>query len=70
MARKPREEDYTKISVRVANKSLELLDQLTSDNERDRSGEINVGLKFYMRFASQAHKKGMTPEELQEWLYR
>lgn len=70
MARKPREEDYTKISVRVANKTLETIDKLCSESERDRSGEINVGLKFYSQFASEALKRGMTPDELQQWLFR
>lgn len=36
----------------------------------DRSGEINHALRFYTRFASQAHKRGMTFDELQEWLFR
>ncbi|MBP2132615.1 hypothetical protein J2128_000536 [Methanomicrobium sp. W14] len=70
MARKPREEDYTKISVRVANKSLNIIDELAVENERDRSGEINVALKFYTRFASQAQKKGMSVDELQGWLFK
>lgn len=59
-----------KVSVRINADYIKILDKLAIENDRDRSGEINHAIKFYLNFASQAHKKGMTPEELQEWLYK
>ena len=72
MGRPPKggEDNLVKVAARCPSKIIDIIDKLAEENDRDRSGEINHALKFYTRFASMAHKKGMTPEELQEWLYR
>ena len=72
MGRPPKggEDNLIKIAARRPSKIIDIIDKLAEENDRDRSGEINHALRFYTRFASQAHKRGMTPDELQQWLYK
>ncbi|WP_209689429.1 ribbon-helix-helix protein, CopG family [Methanomicrobium sp. W14] len=59
-----------KVSVRINADYIKILDKLAIENDRDRSGEINHAIKFYLDFAHEACKKGMSAEELHQWLYK
>ena len=64
------EEQTIRIAARTPSKIVDIIDKLAEENDRDRSGEINHALRFYTRFASEAQKRGMSADELQEWLFR